>query len=385
MAGLSAQLVAHLPGHRQGPGPSRFVAVFAVRFEQQESANFSALCAETEMPGATTLRSELRAGEALMSWVSMFVIDPQTTRDQAPAQLWRVQRILLPGANVKDQASQAGITFRRFGEHDIEAAHKLSMAVRWPHRADDWKFIQRLGAGYVAQAGETLVGTALCWSHGPEFASIGMVIVGADYQGRGLGRELMSLAIRELGKRNINLYATPAGISLYQKLGFEENHQIHQHQGSVFAPKLMSLQPGERIRPLGSRDGAKLAALGTRASGMPRATVMAALMEVAEAVVIDRYDEVIACAMLRRFGHGYVIGPVIAPDIERAKALICHWAGTYAGAFIRIDVGAGSGLSAWLDEIGLVQVDTVVGMVRGEAPLPEKNLRQYAVISQALG
>jgi hypothetical protein len=90
MAGLSAQLVAHLPGHRPGPGPSRFVAVFAVRFEQQESANFSALCAETEMPGATTLRSELRAGEALMSWVSMFVIDPQTTRDQAPAQLWRV-------------------------------------------------------------------------------------------------------------------------------------------------------------------------------------------------------------------------------------------------------------------------------------------------------
>lgn len=284
-----------------------------------------------------------------------------------------------------DKPSPAGITFRRFGEHDIEAAHKLSMAVRWPHRFDDWKFIQRLGAGYVAEAGETLAGTALCWSHGTDFASIGMVIVGADYQGRGLGRELMSLAINELGKRNISLFATPSGQPLYQKLGFEPNGQIHQHQGSVFASRLMPLQPGERIRPLGSRDGAKLATLGARATGMPRGTVMAALMEVAEAVVIDRYDEVIACAMLRRFGHGYVIGPVIAPDIERAKALISHWTGTYAGAFIRIDVTAASGLSEWLDEIGLTQVDTVIGMVRGQAPLPEKNMHQYAIINQALG
>ncbi|MYM89365.1 GNAT family N-acetyltransferase [Rugamonas sp. FT82W] len=270
-------------------------------------------------------------------------------------------------------------------EDDVEAAHKLSLAARWPHRLDDWKFIQRLGAGYVALFQDMLIGTALCWGHGTEFASIGMVIVSPDFQGQGVGRQLMAMVMTELGRRNLTLSATTAGINLYRQLGFEEIGKIHQHQGTVFTTKLMGLQPGERIRPMGASDVAKLTTLGARATGMPRGTVLAALREVAEGVVIDRYDEVIGCALLRRFGHGYAIGPVIAPDIERAKALISHWTGTYAGAFLRIDVTDSSGLSDWLTEIGLVQVDSVTSMVRGQAPLADKALRQYAIINQALG
>ena len=281
--------------------------------------------------------------------------------------------------------AEAALRYRRMTEDDVEAAHKLSLAVRWPHRLDDWRFIQRLGAGYVAEDGRGLAGTVMCWSHGPEYASVGMVIVAAEWQGKGVGRKLMELVMAELGKRNVLLHATEAGKPLYRKLGFEPVGQINQHQGTVFKSPLMPLQPGERIRPLGSRDGPRLAALGARAAGMPRATVLAAMLEVAEGVVIDRYDEVIGCAMLRRFGHGYAIGPVIAPDIDRAKALISHWTGTYAGAFIRIDVTGASGLSPWLTELGLVQVDSVLAMARGEPPLPDPGVRMFAIINQALG
>jgi hypothetical protein len=118
---------------------------------------------------------------------------------------------------------------------------------------------------------------------------------------------------------------------------------------------------------------------------MPRATVLSALQNVAEGVVIDRYDEVIGFALLRRFGHGYAIGPVIAPDVERAKALIAHWTGTYGGAFLRIDVSTQSGLSAWLTELGLVQVDSVLAMARGEPPLCDPGMKVFGLISQALG
>ncbi|WP_377705121.1 GNAT family N-acetyltransferase [Pseudoduganella sp. UC29_71] len=281
--------------------------------------------------------------------------------------------------------TEAALRYRRMTEDDIEAAHKLSLAVRWPHRLDDWRFIQRLGAGYVAEDSTGLVGTVMCWSHGPDYASVGMVIVSAEWQGKGVGRNLMALVMAELGKRTVLLHATEAGQPLYEKLGFEAIGQIHQHQGTVFKSPLMPLQPGERIRPLGSRDGPRLAALGARAAGMPRATVLAAMLEVAEGVVIDRYDEVIGCAMLRRFGHGYAIGPVIAPDIDRAKALISHWTGTYGGAFIRIDVTGSSGLSPWLTELGLVQVDSVVAMARGEAPLSDPGVRMFAIVNQALG
>lgn len=286
---------------------------------------------------------------------------------------------------MSDPQTGTAVRYRRMTEQDLDAAHRLSLSVRWPHRLEDWAFIQRLGAGYVAENDGGLIGTALCWSHGTEFASIGMVIVAGAWQGKGIGRKLMAMVMAELGSRNVLLHATAAGRDLYARIGFQQIGEIHQHQGTVFKSPLMPLQPGERIRPLGSRDAAKLAALGARATGMPRATVMAALQDVAEGVVIDRYDEVIGCAMLRRFGHGYAIGPVIAPDIERAKALISHWTGTYGGAFLRIDVSGSSGLGPWLTELGLVQVDSVVAMVRGDAPLPDHGLRQFAIINQALG
>lgn len=283
------------------------------------------------------------------------------------------------------KVAPTGVAYRRMNEADLEGAHRLSQALRWPHRLQDWQLIHKLGMGYVAEDGDAVVATIMCWSHGTEFASIGMVIVAPDWQGQGIGRKLMAMAMAELAKRNLLLCATDSGKALYARLGFTPVGAISQHQGSVFRPKLMALASGERIRPLGARDGAKLAALGARAVGMPRATVLAALTEVAECVVIDRYDELIGFAMLRRFGLGYAIGPVVAPDIERAKALISHWTGTYAGAFVRIDVPSASGLGPWLDEQGVLQVDTVMAMVRGEAPLGDSVMRQYAIINQALG
>jgi len=286
---------------------------------------------------------------------------------------------------VDQQVTRTGVAYRRMREQDLEAAHRLSQSLRWPHRLQDWQFIYRLGMGFVAEAGDSIVGTIMCWSHGTEFASIGMVIVGMDWQGQGIGRHLMKMAMGELGKRNVLLHSTSAGQALYRGLGFEQIGSICQHQGSVFRPKLIALPPGERIRPLGTREDAALATLAGRASGMPRATVLGALKDVAECVVIDRYDELIGFAMLRRFGLGYAIGPVVAPDIERAKALISHWTGTYAGAFVRIDVPASSGLGAWLDEQGVLQVDTVTTMVRGEPPLPDGSARQFAIVNQALG
>jgi hypothetical protein len=94
----------------------------------------------------------------------------------------------------------------------------------------------------------------------------------------------------------------------------------------------------------------------------------------------------IGFAAVRKFGLGYVIGPVVAPDIVRAKALIAHWAGTYAGAFVRVDVPGKFGLSPWLIEMGMVQVDkTVPAMVRGDPPRPDPAITQYAILSQALG
>lgn len=277
------------------------------------------------------------------------------------------------------------ITYRRMQESDLPAAHQLSQAVRWPHRLEDWQFVHHLGSGFVAERDGAVIGTALCWSQGSRYASLGMIIVSPEAQGKGIGRGLMELVLEEIGERNTLLYATPSGQPLYERLGFKAIGNVHQHQGTVTQPEVIAPPPGERIRPLGMNDHAKLFELATGGVGMPRATILNELLQVAEGVVIDSYGELTGFALMRRFGHGYAIGPVVAPDAERAKAMISYWVGARVDSFVRIDVPDSSELSPWLNKIGLLQVDTVVVMVKGEAPQPASDLRQFAIINQALG
>lgn len=78
------------------------------------------------------------------------------------------------------------VTYRAFTGDDIAAAHALTVELKWPHRADDWRFVAQAGAGFVAEATEGVIGTALYWTYGTERASLGMVIVSPAWQGRGL-------------------------------------------------------------------------------------------------------------------------------------------------------------------------------------------------------
>jgi len=282
-------------------------------------------------------------------------------------------------------STEPQIEYRRMGEGDLPAAHALSQAVRWPHRLEDWQFVLRLGTGFVAERDGAAVGTALCWAYGSDYGSLGMVIVSPDVQGKGIGRELMTRVLQELGERSTLLYATAAGQPLYERLGFVAVGQVHQHQGTVFQLGTAVPPAGERIRPIGASDGPKLVRLASRALGMPRATVLDALRKVADGVVIDSGGEPAGFAFCRRFGRGYAIGPVVAPDAERARALIAHWVGVRAGAFVRIDVHESSGLSPWLADIGLDRVDSAITMVRGQPAHADQGVRQLAIINQALG
>src|SRR5471032_1740343 len=54
----------------------------------------------------------------------------------------------------------AKISFRTFNPGDVDAAHGLSQVVRWPHRAEDWRFMAEAGAGFVAELDGTVIGTA---------------------------------------------------------------------------------------------------------------------------------------------------------------------------------------------------------------------------------
>jgi predicted N-acetyltransferase YhbS len=131
------------------------------------------------------------------------------------------------------QTSNTDITYRRMTEDDLPSAHGLTQALRWAHRLEDWQFMHRLGTGFVAQKSGAVIGTGLCWKFGNTHASLGLIIVSSEQQGKGIGRELMSLVLEELGDRCVMLNATPAGQPLYEKLGFVPTGTVDQHQGTM--------------------------------------------------------------------------------------------------------------------------------------------------------
>ncbi|WP_013591608.1 GNAT family N-acetyltransferase [Paraburkholderia phenoliruptrix] len=283
------------------------------------------------------------------------------------------------------------ITYRRFTLDDVAAAHALTVELKWPHRPDDWKFVAQLGVGFVAEDASGVIGTALCWKYGADRASLGMVIVSPARQGLGIGRKLMEMVLEELGGRITFLHATAAGQPLYEKLGFRAAGTLDQHQGAAFQPPLVSLPAGERLRPLGSSDTARLVELASQASGLDRAEVLPALLDNADGIALDRDGELVGFALFRRFGRGFAIGPVVAlpsEDSSRAKALISHWLALNAGVFVRVDTPGDSGLTDWLEQLGLPRVDTVVRMVRNADPQSvtanATPYVQYGIINQAI-
>ncbi|CAJ0815991.1 hypothetical protein LMG19087_02615 [Ralstonia wenshanensis] len=280
-----------------------------------------------------------------------------------------------------------GVVLRPMTADDLAQAHALSEEQRWPHRPADWAQSFAHAEGIVAERDGQIIATAQRWRWGPRHATIGLVIVTPACQGRRIGHRLMSALLDGLDNHTVLLHATAEGRGLYERLGFVRTGEIRQHQGIAQPTPLIALPTGWRLRPAGLNEAADLRRLDAQARGMPRDALIDDLLASADAcVVLDDDGEARGFAMLRRFGRGHAIGPVVAPDAESAKALIAHLAGINAGHFTRIDIDFDSGLAEWLESIGLLRVDAPTTMVRGE-PLatPPGAPALFAIVTQAMG
>ena len=290
------------------------------------------------------------------------------------------------------KSTKTNLRYRSFTASDVPMAHALSAALGWPYRPEDWQFSADTSKGFVAEEEGVAIGTAMCWTFGDDRASLGHVIVSPAHQGRGIGRTLTETVLKELGPRVTFLHATPAGQPLYEKLGFNVCGSLHQCQGNVSHALPIALLDGERLRAGTPADFPHLITLASRATGLQRDGIMSRLLRMGESVVLECDGEIVGFSVLRRFGRGHVIGPVVAlhsRDDVRARALIGYWLRGREGEFIRIDVPSGTTLTDWLSGQGLQRVDTVPKMVRNapssahEGP-PDPVCRLYGVISQAM-
>jgi ribosomal protein S18 acetylase RimI-like enzyme len=295
-------------------------------------------------------------------------------------------QVLVPQASsVVGRALPDGVTLRRFTADDLEAAQALSREFQWPHRLEDWRFGFTYGQGVAALRDGELVGTAFHWLWGKQHATVGLVMVAPRMQGQRLGQHLMHAVMAGLEDRVVVLHATAEGRGLYERMGFAITGEIRQHQGLAAPAQLVPLLQDERLRPVGRNDTETLVALDARSAGMPRDAMLRQLLNEGETVVLARGGEAVGFSIVRRFGRGHAIGPVVAPDLSGAQALVGHWCSRYAGKFLRIDVDAASGLPEWLEAQGLPRVGTVTTMVRG-GPLERGwTVGGWALVNQAMG
>lgn len=117
------------------------------------------------------------------------------------------------------------MVYREGHDVDLEQLAVLFASAGWHERAADRARLrqQLVGAMFVVSAweGDTLVGFARAISDGATNAYISTVAVLPEYQGRGIGREL----VRRLtsGREGIVfvLHARPEVIAFYLKCGFQ--------------------------------------------------------------------------------------------------------------------------------------------------------------------
>ncbi|MCX7283117.1 MAG: GNAT family N-acetyltransferase [Novosphingobium sp.] len=282
------------------------------------------------------------------------------------------------------------IVMRDMTAADIPAVADLCFEQQWPHREEDLEMLLSMGSGLVAEIDGKVGGSIMSWRFDPSFATLGVIIIAVAHQGRGLGRQMAIAMIERLAGLTVLVNATEEGRSLYGKLGFVELGTVCQHNAIAPAQPLVELRAGERVRPMGAADAEVLEALYSAAMGMDRKVVLDELFARGSTVVLCKEHEQTGFAVIRRFGRGWAIGPVVAPDVTGAKALIAHWLGTQTGSFCRIDIPEqpapdAAGLGPWLEEVGLPQVDRVTRMALGPAPVPGGTARLFALAAQALG
>ncbi|WJD72191.1 GNAT family N-acetyltransferase [Pseudomonas asiatica] len=266
---------------------------------------------------------------------------------------------------------------------DLSAGLALSRQLNWPHRAEDWALMHRACEAFVLEQADTVLGTTFTCLQG-EYATVGLVIVAPGQQGNGLGRRLMGCSIEVADGRNVLLNATPAGVPLYENLGFVRYGLINQHQGILArAPEQPALDDAS-LRRATPDDLPRLLALARSASGYDRTKVITESLAVStRTLVIAQGERVLGFAATRQFGKGYTIGPVFAQSMDHAWSLIVALMQPLAGTFVRIDCADQTGLSERLPAWGLLKVDSVEQMVRGKPPCPVEG-QQYTLVNQAL-
>ncbi len=272
---------------------------------------------------------------------------------------------------------------------DVNSLLALSVGVGWSHRAEDWEFMRSVGHGRVAMDESGRVhGTAMWFPFGSTCATIGMVITTPRLQTNGGGQWLTRHVLAQTQGRTLGLHATQQSHRLFLSFGFTDEGKVFQNEGRVVAPPWLAPPRDGEIRPFTDSDVSAFRKMDVNTTGWNRDALIDALAMHSRGTVLVRSGKPEAFALMRPFGRGVVIGPVIAATEEDALNVLCPLIAGQTGKYVRIDTKDDtSRVARFIRQCGLRVVEKVTRMSRGE-PWPftnERSLSQFALASQATG
>lgn len=276
---------------------------------------------------------------------------------------------------------------RKIRPDDRQLLHELTVSVFWPHRDHDLDLLIALGEGYLAidEIGRPM-GSAMYFPAGDDFSMFGMMVTAPRLQTQGAGRWLLNQIMTDCAGRDLRLSATRAGYSLYESVGFVPVNRIWQHQGIA-----RDIHPPEPVasvetRALREADIPAVLALDGPAFGADRSEILNVLLGLSEGRVAVRGSQIVGFALMRQFGRGKVIGPVVAEEDRIAMQLIAPFIQANTGTFLRLDVPLRSAqFAGFLSASGMGIYDTVTEMRVGAQRRASSGAQLFGLAAHSLG
>ena len=220
------------------------------------------------------------------------------------------------------------VQLRRMIESDLRATNRLREIAGWNQTLDDWRLLLALEPEgcFVAVQGGEVIGTVTTTTYGRVLAWIGMMLVHPDHRRGGVGTSLMRIALESLqnaGVTCVRLDATPAGRSLYEKLGFVSEWSLTRHERSVMEPIDREEVSRAVVRDFSESDWPAVVALDARGFGIERKRLLHALARHCRRVALGEADgHVVSWGMIRPGAKADYLGPIVSEAADAVSPLV---------------------------------------------------------------
>ncbi|MBT9382450.1 hypothetical protein KM176_01140 [Pseudooceanicola sp. CBS1P-1] len=233
----------------------------------------------------------------------------------------------------------------------LDALHGLSVSIGWPHRRSDWAANLESGQGIVAvDAMDRVHGSAMYFPYRNALSALGMVITHPRLRGSDLFEVLTRAAVERTGGDAAFLNACREDVAVFRDLGAGVGAPVLKIEGLLCRAPAVS---GD-VRLLRPGEFPGLLRLDQNVYEADRARVLESLESRSQTRVIERGGRIAGFAMRRRFGRGFLIGPLIAEREADAIRLTAALLSGLEGQFIRIDTRREAGpFRQFLSGLGL--------------------------------